>query len=177
MSKSPLSGAFSEAQAPAKKKKKGGAILIISGVALATSLGGVFAANTISVNNGDSLEFGQGVAATNSCTDAINTALSQAYDATVSGEFKVTDLEIQAKSTAGVVRDFTTCSGKTLNFSLLNASGSAVWSNTLGVVASGATGNQVNTTATNFVYRGITGSGSASIPAGDVKKVTVTTSN
>jgi len=51
MARSPLSGAFAKTSGTTKKKtSKNGAILLISGIALATSIGGVFAANTISIN-------------------------------------------------------------------------------------------------------------------------------
>ena len=80
MSKSPLSGAFADSSATTKKKsKKNGAILLISGIALATSIGGVFAANSITINSGANIEFGQGVAATSTCdTDGLTTSITQA---------------------------------------------------------------------------------------------------
>ena len=80
MSKSPLSGAFADSSATTKKKnKKNGAILLISGIALATSIGGVFAANSITINSGASIEFGQGVANTTTCDTGVKTSLTQEY--------------------------------------------------------------------------------------------------
>ena len=52
MSKSPLAGAFAEGSTPEKKKnKKGAALLIIAGIGLTASVGGVFAANSITINS------------------------------------------------------------------------------------------------------------------------------
>jgi hypothetical protein len=95
MSKSPLSGAFADSSATTKKKnKKNGAILLISGVALATSIGGVFAAtSTITINGGQDLEFGQGLAAVDVCAASADTEMGQAYDATTD-EFYVTTVEV-----------------------------------------------------------------------------------
>ena len=80
MSKSPLSGAFAESSATTKKKnKKNGAILLIAGIALTSSIGGVFAANSITINSGNAIEFGQGVAETSTCdTDGLTTTITQA---------------------------------------------------------------------------------------------------
>jgi len=80
MSKSPLSGAFAGSSEPAKKKKKNGALLLISGIALATSIGGVFAAtSSININNGSGIEFGQGIAATTVCTETATTSMTQEF--------------------------------------------------------------------------------------------------
>ena len=93
MSKSPLSGAFADSSATTKKKnKKNGAILLIAGIALTSSIGGVFAANSITINSGDAIEFGQGVAATTSCTAALTTNVTQEF---VTGTtFRVKDVEV-----------------------------------------------------------------------------------
>ena len=95
MSKSPLSGAFAGSSATTKKKnKKNGAILLISGIALATSIGGVFAAtNTITFNGGADLEFGQGLAAVDVCAATADTVMGQEYNAT-NNEFYVTTVTV-----------------------------------------------------------------------------------
>lgn len=119
MSKSPLSGAFNENGAPEKKKnKKTGALLILAGVALTTSLGGVFAANT-TINLGGNIEFGQGVTATTVCDDAITTSVEQSY---TSGTFQVTRVAL----TGVDVSSTTKCGEKTIKVSLLDASGAAI---------------------------------------------------
>ncbi len=114
MSKSPLSGAFSGSSEPAKKKKKNGAILLIAGIALTSSIGGVFAANSITINSGSSIEFGQGVAATSTCdTDGITTSLSQEF---VTGTtFRVNDVTIASIDNSG-------CADKGLRVALLDSS-------------------------------------------------------
>jgi hypothetical protein len=88
MSKSPLSGAFSGSSEPAKKKnKKNGAILLIAGVALASSIGGVFAATSSIELNGDAaIEFGQGIAAVDVCSSTADVSMSQVF---TSDEFYV----------------------------------------------------------------------------------------
>ena len=95
MSKSPLSGAFADSSATTKKKnKKNGAILLIAGIALTSSIGGVFAAtSTITINGGTDLEFGQGTAAVDVCAANADTEMGQAYDA-VDDEFYVTDVVV-----------------------------------------------------------------------------------
>ncbi len=114
MSKSPLSGAFSGSSEPAKKKKKNGAILLIAGIALTSSIGGVFAANSITINSGSAIEFGQGVAATSTCdTDGITTSLSQEF---VTGTtFRVDDVTIASIDSTG-------CAAKGLRVALLDSS-------------------------------------------------------
>lgn len=117
MSKSPLSGAFAGSSEPAKKNKKNGALLLISGIALATSIGGVFAANSITINGGASIEFGQGVASTTSC-DAdgnLTTSIEQTWNET-DDVFRVSNVVI-----GGIDAD--ACSNTTLRVALLNAAG------------------------------------------------------
>jgi hypothetical protein len=81
MARSPLSGAFAKTSGTTKQKtSKNGAILLISGIALATSIGGVFAANTIGINGNDSIEFGQGAATTTTCdTGAMEAVVTQQF--------------------------------------------------------------------------------------------------
>jgi hypothetical protein len=148
MSKSPLSGAFSGSSEPAKKKnKKNGAILLVAGVALATSIGGVFAANSITIN---SVEFGQGVADTVSCTDNATTVLSQAWS---------TDKFIANVITLTTEDD---CSGEQVRVSLIDSEGEVLHSE--GPV----TGPAAATPMTFDVS-------TEAIEAGGVAKITVTT--
>jgi hypothetical protein len=82
MSKSPLSGAFSGSSEPAKKNKKNGAILLIAGIALTSSIGGVFAANSsITLNDSAAIEFGQGVADVDVCAESADVTMTQVYEA------------------------------------------------------------------------------------------------
>lgn len=118
MSKSPLAGAFTENGAPAKKKnKKVGALLILAGVALTTSLGGVFAANITIASNG--IEFGQGVAAVTTCDDTISSSIEQEYD---NGR---TTFDVTRVTLSGIDINNSKCGGKTLKVSLLDSSGAA----------------------------------------------------
>ena len=117
MSKSPLSGAFAESSATTKKKnKKNGAILLIAGIALTSSIGGVFAANSITINGGSDIEFGQGVAETSTCdTDGLDTTLTQSY---TNSTFRVDTVVIDGISTA--------CSQTTLRVGLIDSAGAAL---------------------------------------------------
>jgi hypothetical protein len=155
MSKSPLSGAFADSSATTKKKnKKNGAILLISGIALATSIGGVFAANSITINSGEAIEFGQGVAATSSCdTDGITTAISQELPSGTTTEFVVRDVELSNISSD--------CNGIDLVVSLLDNNNGELTKTTLRTT-SGAT------TATWDVS-------AEDESAGDVSRVSITT--
>jgi hypothetical protein len=150
MSKSPLSGAFAGSSEPAKKNKKNGALLLISGIALATSIGGVFAANSITINGGAAIEFGQGVASTNSCDTALTTSMTQAYTNNV---FRVASVIVDGIDTAG-------CSNSTLRVSLLDVNGGSL---------------DTFTIVDPSVVSSSTDRSSANVDAGSVKKITVTT--
>ena len=149
MSKSPLSGAFSGSSEPAKKKKKNGAILLIAGIALTSSIGGVFAANSITINSGAAIEFGQGVATTTSCDANLTTTLTQVYTSDV---FRVDDVVV-----GGI--DSTNCATTTLVVSLVTSQG--VTRDTFNI-----TGSAVTVTTDRLAQATL---------AGDVAKVTVTT--
>jgi len=113
MSRSPLSGAFAGSSEPAKKNKKNGALLLLSGIALATSIGGVFAANSITFNGSPTatIEFGQGVVATSSCDAGLDASITQEY---VGTGFEVNEVVID-----GIAAE---CAGVIFNVTLLDAS-------------------------------------------------------
>jgi hypothetical protein len=164
MSKSPLAGAFAVGSTPEKKKnKKGAALLIIAGIGLTASVGGVFAANSITINGGSSVEFGQGLASTANCVSNLTTTLSQEYDNTVTDEFKAKDVVIGG--------DFSSCAAKTVKVDLRNSSGTSLADFSFAVVSSGATGAQVDAGVATYTHD----VSSPAIPAGDVSKITVTT--
>lgn len=163
MSKSPLAGAFAEGSTPEKKKnKKGAALLIIAGIGLTASVGGVFAANSITINSGSAIQFGQGLAETNSCVSALTTSLTQEF---VNGSNSFIAKNVVLGGT------FTSCENKTLKVDLRTSAGVSRKALSIGVVASGATGNQINTGDTTKTID----VSSDSIPAGDIAKITVTT--
>ena len=121
MSKSPLSGAFAGSSEPAKKNKKNGALLLISGIALATSIGGVFAANSITINSGNAIEFGQGTAAVSSCegvAGALDTTITQAWD-NAAEKFEVGTVTVDGIAASD-------CSGVTFKVSLLESDGTLI---------------------------------------------------
>ena len=131
MSKSPLSGAFAGSSEPAKKNKKNGALLLISGIALATSIGGVLAAGTITINGTDDIEFGQGIEATSVCNAAADVTVNQEFDTTAE-DFHVTTVVV----TFG---DATACNGLTTAVGLvLDDSGDISYEDATGVVSGDA---------------------------------------
>jgi hypothetical protein len=151
MSRSPLSGAFAGSSEPAKKNKKNGALLLISGIALATSIGGVFAANSITFNGSPTatIEFGQGVVATSSCDAGLDASITQEY---VGTGFEVNEVVIDGIATE--------CAGVTFNVTLLDASGSTL--NTFDFLSGAGTTHTEDLSTEN-------------IDAGLVNRVTVTT--
>jgi hypothetical protein len=155
MSKSPLSGAFADSSATTKKKnKKNGAILLIAGIALTSSIGGVFAANSITINSGSAIEFGQGVAATTSCEAAITTSMTQSY---VTGTtFRVGNVVLSNV-------DGATCNGKDLKVTLVDSSSAEITS----TLIRAATGT------TSYTWD----ASSANVTADVVRNITVTTQN
>jgi hypothetical protein len=152
------------------KTKRGIAYLAIAGGALAMSIGGVFAANSITVNSGSAIEFGQGLASTSTCDADLNAAINQAYD-TTDAAFYVSTIEISG------IKDFS-CDGKTIHVSLIGASGAICGvdgTDTSGtnqdaflIADAGTTGTDDDVTKTVTV--------AASCDAGDVQKVAITTS-
>jgi hypothetical protein len=152
MSKSPLSGAFAGSSEPAKKNKKNGALLLISGIALATSIGGVFAANSIEINEGDAIQFGQGTAAVTSCEAALDASMTQVWNNTAS-LFYVDDVVITGIAAA--------CDEVTLKVKLLGATGNEI--NAYDIVGDG---QETSNT------KDLSGS---TIDASTVKRITVTT--
>jgi hypothetical protein len=161
MSKSPLAGAFAEGSTPEKKKnKKGAALLIIAGIGLTASVGGVFAANSITINSGDGIQFGQGVAATNACVASLDTTMTQTFD-------EVTNTDVFLVDDVTVAGDFTACDDQTLVVSLRDVNGA--------VLASGSSTRVEGTDFLSTDTDDVIDFTSANINAGDVKKITVTT--
>ena len=118
MSKSPLAGAFTENGAPEKKKnKKTGALLILAGVALTTSLGGVFAATT-SIDLGGNIEFGQGITSAVVCDDEIGTAVDQTFNGT--------SFQVSRVALTGIDTTADACGGEVLKVTLLESNGTAI---------------------------------------------------
>ena len=155
MSKSPLSGAFADSSATTKKKnKKNGAILLIAGIALTSSIGGVFAANSITLNTNNTLEFGQGAATASACETGIDVKVNQ---------------DLASTGTAFVVRnvvlesiDASACNNKGLEVSLVKSDATVLTSTVFRSPASTVT----------WTISGVT-----SVSAGDVNRVAITTTN
>jgi hypothetical protein len=154
MSKSPLSGAFAGSSEPAKKNKRNGALLLISGLALATSIGGVFAANSITINSNAAIQFGQGTAAVSSCEAALDASLTQVWDNTDS-LFYVDDVVV-----SGIAAE---CDELTLQVKLLAANGSEIHG--YEIVGDGSTTSDTEDLSAE------------DIDASTVKRLTVTTEN
>jgi hypothetical protein len=102
---------------PSKKKRNKPLIFALIGAgALVASIGGVFATNSITINSGGTIEFGQGLASTSTCDAGLTTSINQAYNATTT-QFDATEVVVSG------IKDFA-CDGKTLHVSLVDGSGS-----------------------------------------------------
>lgn len=98
-----------------KKKSRAGAYLAVTAGTFALAIGGVFAANSITLNGGGTIEFGQGLVSTSTCDAGLTASINQTYNAT-SEIFEVSTVEISG------IKDFA-CDGKNINVSLVDASG------------------------------------------------------
>lgn len=98
-----------------KKLNKPFIFAIIGAGVLVASIGGVFAANSITINSGGTIEFGQGLASTSSCDDGLTTQINQAYN-TGTSQFDATEIVVSG------IKDFA-CNGKTLHVSLVDGAG------------------------------------------------------
>ena len=101
----------------AEKKKRNKPLIfaLIGAGALVASIGGVFATNSITINSGGTIEFGQGLSSTSTCDAALTTSINQAYNAST-GIFDATEVVVSG------IKDFA-CDGKTLHVSLVDGSG------------------------------------------------------
>jgi hypothetical protein len=97
--------------APKKKKNKALLFALVGVGLLATTVGGVFAANSITINSGGTIEFGQGLAATGTCDAALTTSITQAYNA---GDDKFYAETIVVSG----IKDYS-CDGKNIHISLI----------------------------------------------------------
>jgi len=173
MSKSPLSGAFAGSSEPAKKNKKNGALLLISGIALATSIGGVFAAGSITINDTNAIEFGQGVANVSPCVDELTFTVAQVFVPETSAGaddayFKIGDLTVTG--------DFSDCAvGTELILTARKADGTAVGvgaASTVEVVESASAADEVEAADGESVTLAL---GTLNLDAGLLSVVTATT--
>jgi hypothetical protein len=101
-----------------KKKKRGGLALIIGGAVLVASVGGVFAANLITINSSAGIELGNGVSDTTTCTTDASTTVEQQWSGTANtpyGGFIVKDIKVTGINAA--------CTGKTLKVLLIQTDG------------------------------------------------------
>jgi hypothetical protein len=146
--------------APKNKKNRVAIFALIGAGALAASVGGVFAANSIEINSGGAIEFGQGLATTDSCESALDATLSQSYDISA-GIFEATEVTI-----SGIDDTADGCLGKTIHVSLIGTS--AV------VCDVDGTGSNALTIAAGDDEKTITISDGCD--ASDVKKIAITTS-
>ena len=101
----------------AEKKKRNKPLIfaLIGAGALVASIGGVFATNSITINSGGTIEFGQGLSSTSTCDAALTTSINQAYNAST-GIFDATEVVVSG------IKD-NACNGKTLHVSLVDGSG------------------------------------------------------
>jgi hypothetical protein len=106
---------MSNEQQEKKKRNKPVLIALIGAGALLATVGGVYAANSITINGGSAIEFGQGIQSTSTCDSGLTTAINQSY--------VVADSKFEASTVVvSGIKDFA-CAGKTLHVSLIGASG------------------------------------------------------
>ena len=98
MEGSPLGNAFGDAASRGRGKKS----FLLIAVAAALGLGGTVLASNITVNSGDTVEFGQGVATTAPCDSAIQVTPTSAYNGTAFYLQNVALTEIDAGECNGV---------------------------------------------------------------------------
>lgn len=98
-----------------KKRNKPLIIAVIAGGALVAGIGGAFATNSITINSGGAIEFGQGLSSTNTCDTDLGTSINQLYNAGT-GQFDATTIDVTG------IKDFS-CDGKTLHISLIGSAG------------------------------------------------------
>lgn len=160
-----------ETATPKKNKNKGLLFALVGVGLLATTVGGVFAANSITINDGNAIEFGQGLASTDTCDEDLTAAISQAYDAT-DDKFYADEITVSG------IKDFA-CAGKNIHVSLIGDTGSGQ-----GVVC-GVDGTTLNTDKFLIVDAGSVGSDddiekvvtiASSCDATKISKVAITTS-
>lgn len=152
------------------KKSRTGAYLAISAGALALVVGGAFAANSITLNGGGSVEFGQGLVSTSTCDSDLTAALAQTYDNGTS-TFVVSTVEISG------IKDYS-CAGKTIHVSLVGSEGTVCsvdgthtegdYQDSFAITDSGTIGSDDDVTETVYVSSGC--------DASTVLKVAITTS-
>jgi len=97
--------------APKKKKNKALLFGLVGVGLLATTIGGVFATNSITINSNNTIEFGQGLASTSTCDSDLTTSITQEYDA-VANLFYADTIEV-----SGILDN--SCSGKNIHISLI----------------------------------------------------------
>ena len=151
------------------KKKKNKALLFgLVGVGLlATTVGGVFAANSITINTDNTIEFGQGLATAGTCDSGLTTVINQAYDAT-EDKFYASTIAVTGISGAD-------CDGKTMHVSLIGdtGSGQGVVCSVAGDAASGTNQDEFALTSTDT---GVTVTIEDDCDATKISKVAITTS-
>jgi hypothetical protein len=155
--------------APKKKKNKALLFALVGVGLLATTVGGVFAANSITINSGGTIEFGQGLVSTSTCDAALTTSISQAYNATADA-FYADEILV-----TGV--DDTSCLGKTVHVSLI---GDTDGNGAMGVVCGVAGDDTSGADQDSFVIAAgdddLTVTIAAACDATTVTKVAITTS-
>lgn len=109
MEESPLGNAFGDSVGRSKGKKS----FLLIAVAAALGLGGTVLAANITIGSNNTVEFGQGVATTAPCSEAINVAPSSTYNET-SNIFFLDEVEVSITD----VEDQQSCDGVTLTVSV-----------------------------------------------------------
>jgi hypothetical protein len=140
------------------KTQRGLAYLAIAGGALALSIGGVFATNSITINTNNAIEFGQGIATTGSCDAALSATISQTYNVDTD-IFEASQIVISGVDDSG-------CAGKNVHVSLIGDEATVC----------GVDGTNDNVFAIASTMTSLTLNIAAGCDAATINKVAITTS-
>jgi hypothetical protein len=130
----------------AEKRKRRNKLVFSLTACFVLTIGGVFAATSININNGIPISLGAGYSTATTCDDAVQIDAGQSYDTGGSNQFRVTSFTVSGVDITG-----TACANKALQ---------------LVVVLNNATNQQAtwslaSSSATNLSYKfGSTGDGS-----------------
>lgn len=152
-------------QPPRKRRRKFALLFPMVGIAIASfTISGVLAATSININNGSTIEFGQGVAATNTCVTSLQTAITQTFQNSTNNFIA---------SVLGIRGDFSNCASKSLRVTLLSASNTTLKEVVFTVVQSASSPQPATEILTTDQFK-LFNISSDAIDAGSIKRITVT---
>ena len=171
------------------KKRRNRVALVVGALALA-AIGSTFAAN-ISLNNGSSIEYGQGLQQATACDSHITLAPSNTFvNASGAGAFNISSIAITDTNTTSSSTGLAGCIGKSLKLTAYGDSASTVLAQCTVTMTSGVTyssgfsgetvlcGTNPGSTAATIAATGTTGftitfNGTLSVASSGISKFTL----